>query len=178
MKQEILRLRAEGKSYRQITNILNCSSATVAYHCGEGQKEKANNRRNKWVKLNPLKRKLSKFKSKNGFNGKCRDYRRRNESSLISKDPINFTNEELLKKIGVEPKCYLTGRKIDLYEPNQYHFDHIIPATKGGNNSLDNLGILCKEVNIMKSDFTVNELLLLCKEILEYNGYKVRKINP
>ena len=40
MKQEILKLRAEGKTYDQIQVLLNCSKGTIAYHCGEGQKEK------------------------------------------------------------------------------------------------------------------------------------------
>ena len=40
MKDQILKLRDEGKSYREIKRILGCSSSTIAYHCGEGQKEK------------------------------------------------------------------------------------------------------------------------------------------
>lgn len=31
---EILRLRAEGKNYAEIVNILGCSKSTVSYHCG------------------------------------------------------------------------------------------------------------------------------------------------
>lgn len=37
---EILRLRGEGKSYRQIVEELGCSKATVAYWCTTGEKEK------------------------------------------------------------------------------------------------------------------------------------------
>ncbi len=43
-KENILRLRAEGKSYRYIQKELGCSKATIAYHCGEGQKEKTKER--------------------------------------------------------------------------------------------------------------------------------------
>lgn len=39
-KEDILRLRAEGKSYNEIKNELGCSKGTIAYHCGEGQKPK------------------------------------------------------------------------------------------------------------------------------------------
>jgi len=39
-KKNILRLRAEGKSYREIQNIIGCSKGTIAFHLGEGQKEK------------------------------------------------------------------------------------------------------------------------------------------
>lgn len=33
IKLKILELRREGKSYREIENILNCSRGTVSYHC-------------------------------------------------------------------------------------------------------------------------------------------------
>ena len=39
-KNEIFRLKAEGKSYREIQKILGCSKGTIAYHLGKGQKEK------------------------------------------------------------------------------------------------------------------------------------------
>jgi hypothetical protein len=40
MKDEILALRGQGKSYNEIVAILGCAKSTIAYHCGEGQKEK------------------------------------------------------------------------------------------------------------------------------------------
>jgi DNA-binding CsgD family transcriptional regulator len=43
-KENILRLRAEGKSYRQIQEIIGCSKGTIAYHLGSGQKEKTHKR--------------------------------------------------------------------------------------------------------------------------------------
>jgi len=43
-KENIFRLRAEGKSYREIEQILGCSKGTIAYHLGAGQKEKSHQR--------------------------------------------------------------------------------------------------------------------------------------
>jgi transposase len=43
-KENILKLREEGKSYRQIQEILGCSKGTIAYHLGSGQKEKTHKR--------------------------------------------------------------------------------------------------------------------------------------
>jgi transposase len=43
-KENILKLRNEGKSYRQIQEILACSKGTIAYHLGSGQKEKTHKR--------------------------------------------------------------------------------------------------------------------------------------
>jgi len=44
-KEDIFRLYAEGKSYREIQKILGCSKGTISYHIGAGQKEKALDRR-------------------------------------------------------------------------------------------------------------------------------------
>lgn len=41
MKEDILKLREEGKSYREISRLLGCSKGSVSYYCGKGQKEKA-----------------------------------------------------------------------------------------------------------------------------------------
>lgn len=40
MKEKIIQLRLEGKSYNEICNLLNCSKGTVSYHCS---KVKSNN---------------------------------------------------------------------------------------------------------------------------------------
>ena len=41
MKDEILKLRSEGKTYSEIKKELGCSKSTISYYCGKGQKEKA-----------------------------------------------------------------------------------------------------------------------------------------
>jgi transposase len=63
-KKEIIRLHKEGKSYREIQQILGCSKGTIAYHVGEGQKEKTRDRTNRNRTI--LKRKLWDIKEKNG----------------------------------------------------------------------------------------------------------------
>lgn len=40
MKEKILKLRNEGKTYKQIAKELTCAVSTISYHCGEGQKKK------------------------------------------------------------------------------------------------------------------------------------------
>jgi hypothetical protein len=44
VKEDILKLRSEGKSYSQIQTTLGCSKGTISYHCGEGQKQKTSAR--------------------------------------------------------------------------------------------------------------------------------------
>lgn len=40
MREKILELRAQGKTYAQIKEEVGCSLATIAYHCSPSQKEK------------------------------------------------------------------------------------------------------------------------------------------
>jgi len=44
LKEEIFRLRSLNYTYKQISEYLDCSKGTVAYHLGENQKVKTNER--------------------------------------------------------------------------------------------------------------------------------------
>lgn len=55
MKEDILKLRKEGKSYSEIKSILGCSKSTISYHCADGQKEKSKLRQQKTKKSNKYK---------------------------------------------------------------------------------------------------------------------------
>lgn len=178
MKEEILRLRAEGKSYNEIKAILNCSKGTIAYHCGEGQKEKTTYRTEKFRASNILSKNISRFKSRGKLVRGVRKFQKRDNSVTPNRVNINneitFTVNDFLSVFSLQTKCYLTGQDIDLTK-GDYSFDHIIPASRGGDNTLSNLGIVKPEVNRMKSDLTVDELLNNCKLILENFGYIITK---
>lgn len=47
MKDKILKLRKEGKTYDEIVEVLGCSKGNVSYHCGNGQKQKTLERQSK-----------------------------------------------------------------------------------------------------------------------------------
>lgn len=47
-KEDIIRLRAEGKTYNQIADELGCSKGTIAYHLSEDVKTNYNTRRRKY----------------------------------------------------------------------------------------------------------------------------------
>jgi 5-methylcytosine-specific restriction endonuclease McrA len=47
MKQKILELRAQNKSYREIEKILGCSKSVISYHLNSNVKKSKNNRQNK-----------------------------------------------------------------------------------------------------------------------------------
>lgn len=174
MKEKILQLRQEGKTYKQIMALLGCSSSTVSYYCGKEQKEKTYKRSRKRRSSDVLIAKTDRFKNRT-VSEKSRFFQRRKGSKLVAREDYNFSSKDVLKKIGTSPKCYLSGREIDLSKPKTYSFDHITPASKGGKNTLENLGLTDFTINKMKHDLTIEEFLSTCKEILEFQGYEIRK---
>lgn len=177
MKEEILKLRSEGKTFSEIKEILGCSKSTISYHCSDGQKEKSRERlrkRRKNVLLDKTERFLNR-KSKN-VKESIRKFQKRDNSikgSVNSEIKTTFRWEDVLEKFGENTYCYLSGEVINLYE-NTYSLDHIIPVSRGGSNTLCNLGITHKTVNNIKSDLTPDELIKWCIKILEYNNYDIK----
>jgi 5-methylcytosine-specific restriction endonuclease McrA len=86
-----------------------------------------------------------------------------------------FTVKDLVEKIGDDPICYLTGRKIDLNHSKAYHLDHVVPKSRGGDDTLDNCQIACREANFAKGDLSYDEFIQLCKEVLEHHENKLSK---
>ena len=96
--------------------------------------------------------------------------------SRSMKKNTDITIQDLINKFGENPKCYLTGDDIDINDIKSYQFDHVIPKSRGGDNSLDNIQIATKTANLSKSDMTPDEFFFLCKKVLEHNGYTVYKV--
>ena len=182
-KNRIFKLREQGKSYKEICEILGCSKSTVSYYCDPKGKEKVIKRTNKvekWKRL--LIKKIDKFSSRKYKNyiKPLRKITFERKLYLAWYDFINrngkvkmYGYEKVLEHIGGwQTKCYLTGRPIDLTK-DDYCFDHIEPVSKGGNCEIDNLGITCPIANQSKTNMNLNEYLSLCKEVLENFGYTV-----
>lgn len=176
-KEDILKLRAEGKSYKEIQSILNCSKSTISYHCGDGsEKERVRsqtkNRKSIFRKISAFRNRTSKEEFDNqSFRGKVKTFKRSNKGKthgLVNNISSNYSYQDVLDKIGDNPVCYLTGEKIDLNKPHTFQFDHIIPTSKGGTNDLENLNICIKEANFAKGDMSVDELKCLCEKILKH----------
>lgn len=188
IKEQILLLREQGKSYREIERILGCSKSTVAYHLSDEQKEKAHLRNQKHrSNQHPYAKKLEAFraskrstfekqrlhKAKKLIQLKIETFHRGDNRMTYAKP--TFTIDDVISKFGENPKCYLTGKQLNIHEPRTYAFDHILPVTRGGDNSIDNLGLCSKEANQAKFNMTNEEFFALCKQVLEHNGYEVKQ---
>lgn len=86
-----------------------------------------------------------------------------------------ITEQQVIDKFGENPKCYLTGKEIDISKPRTYQFDHKVPASRGGTNTIDNLGICSRTANLAKSDMTHDEFIEFCKTVLIHHGFEVNK---
>lgn len=169
MKNKILKLRAEGYSYRKIEKKLNCSRSLICYYCGINQKQKTVERTRKLRKTEKgiIRRKISTY-----LRIKVRNFKR-GKRDRKTNSRINY--DAAYKIILQNPVCYLTGRKINLIETKTYQLDHKIPIARNGDNSLKNMGLTCKEANFGKGDLTIEEFINLCVEVCLHNGYNVTK---
>lgn len=177
---DIRKLRKQNKSYSEIARILKCSKSTVQYYFCD--------------KPNPIRKKLEKFcytsntkvsecikntKTTKKIYSKLYNFINRDNKMTknLKYNKLNFSLEDVLTKIGDEPSCYLTGDPIDISLTSTYQFDHIIPRSRGGDNSLENLGICTKQANVAKNDMTPDELVNFCKKVLIHKGYKITEDN-
>ncbi len=162
MKEKILLLRGQGLSYNAIQKELNCSKSTIAYHCGEGQKKKSAIRRRKSFNNN---RYLTSLRRR--YSNVHVQYDKINKITCRRNKSFSFKEfKELIESVKV---CYITGREINYNESRSWEIDHIIPIAKGGKTELNNLMPVTKVGNRMKSDHTLDELILICREILKFN---------
>lgn len=173
LSKSIFELRDKGYSYNQICLKLNCSKSIVSYHCGNGQKNKTLIRNSEYRQKNVILKKIHRFhqsyKTKSTlelYSNKTIKYKLFSKIRKFGDNKPMFTVEDLLNKIGSNPTCYLTGLPINLNDSKSYQLDHKIPKSRGGDNSLENCGLVSKRANMSKSDMTYEEYIELCKLVI------------
>lgn len=190
-KEQILSLKKEGKTYKQISEILGCSINNVWYHVSPNAK-KLNTERMRRLrkKQHPYKTKLDKFTQRKykpktfselkNVGTRTHIYRRLRHFNVDRKTKefmkTDITTDDVIKKLGENPICYLTGEPININNSRSYQFDHIIPASRGGDNSLENLGICTKQINMAKNNMTADEFIFLCRKVVAYQDQKLKEV--
>lgn len=181
---QILLLHSQGKSRMEIQSILGCSKSTISYNLSQGQKSKNLKRTQNRRASHPFAYKLERFKYRVTEKPLSRPQRNKAETLIFYKirrfhkiqgkgnrnmhTDLTFTVQDVINKFGEKPVCYLTGAQLDIYKPREYAFDHIIPASRGGSNTIDNLGLCTRAVNAAKSDMTPDEFHELCRQVIAH----------
>lgn len=187
LQEQIHKLRDLGYSYNKIVKELGCAKSSVCYTLGEKQKEKTYSRTKQRRNNHPYIQKIDRFLVKykippltNKSKTKLLVVLYTKIQTFIGKQSMKmaeFNVNDVLNKFGENPTCYLTGQPIDIFKPQTYHFDHIIPVSRGGTCTLDNLGICTKMANQSKFTMTPDEFVNHCKLVLEHFGYTITKSN-
>jgi len=186
LNKKIIALRQKQYSFRQIAEELNCSKSTVSYALRKKTRDKV---KKKSEALPPHEKKILNkiycFKNAH-LSDKPKTAWYINKSPRQVKQSISvkahrfqramtFNAKDVLKKFGKHFPCALTGRPIDFYKPETYEYDHIQPISRGGDNTLNNLQLLCPEANQAKGRLTDQEFIELCKEVVIHSGHRIYK---
>jgi len=158
MQKQILKLRAQGKTYSEIVAIVGCSKGTVSYYCGKGVKEKILARTAKYKQSTKAKiaSKVDTFLKADLLMYGLGTHKKRGK-----------LHKEIVKKIMDHPYCYLTGDKIDFSNTSTYSLDHIIPFSVSEDGSLENMGLSTRNANQAKAALSVKEFIKLCKKVVK-----------
>ena len=62
-------------------------------------------------------------------------------------------------------RCYLSGRPM---EPETASPDHMLPLSRGGANTIDNICIVDRDINRAKGTQTISEFVAMCREVVEW----------
>lgn len=179
LSERIISMRDEGATYSQIQKVLGCSKSVISYHLSVGGKDRNLDRQRRRRASSSLIEKTERFKRPSVINVtntstsspvKLSKQMVTNFSREGQYSDQEFTYEDVMEREGVSPVCYLTGDSIDFHDPSSYSFDHIVPRSRGGNNSLSNLGLTTKIANRMKSDMLLEEFLEMCEKVLKHHG--------
>lgn len=70
---------------------------------------------------------------------------------------------QLMERQGY--KCALTGEELT---PKTSGLDHIVPVKLGGENTIENVQFVTRDVNKMKNTLSQSEFVSICRKVVEW----------
>jgi len=119
------------------------------------------NRNEEWYKQSN-KEKCKRYRLKHPLL-KLTEYanrRYKNKQMITPRDLFNIAKKQKLV-------CPLSGRKLTT---ENISIDHIVPQSKGGTNTVDNIRLTDKVVNISKNALNDLDFIKMCKEVAEFSS--------
>jgi hypothetical protein len=99
------------------------------------------------------------------------------EKEKINLDSLDFFKDRRLLPVLLERenfRCFYIGKKITA---ENCYLDHVIPQSKGGDNTYRNIVATCYDANSMKNDMDVNDFarVLLKEDLLSLDEFNELK---
>lgn len=84
------------------------------------------------------------------------------------RQPLKVTGKRLVEMIERQQyRCALSGRKLT---PKTASLDHIVPFSKGGEHTMENVQIVHVEVNNAKGTLTQEQFIAVCRDVCKSLG--------
>ena len=157
LKNGIIRLRLLGKSYGQISKELGCTKSTAHYHTIKNKR--FFNQRFHEATVTKLFRRYKSFIGSGGNKNRKNKIKKNSDPEKLA------TFSQIITKIENYPFCEMTGIPININNLESYSFDHKIPISRGGSGSYENFNLVCRQVDQMKKNYSLDEFKNLCKLI-------------
>lgn len=81
-------------------------------------------------------------------------------------DSGRITGKALFRKLAKQQyRCHLSGVLLDVDDAS---LDHIVPLSRGGTHTIDNIAIVHAAINRMKGTMSEDEFIGWCRKVVEW----------
>ena len=82
------------------------------------------------------------------------------------RESSRITGKRLFRKISEQQyRCHLSGVLLDVDDAS---LDHIVPLSRGGTHTIDNIAIVHVAINRMKGTMSEDEFIGWCRKVVEW----------